>query len=301
MKTQVHHFAIRLITAFSLLAVMLLAFGSCSTRTQKDGKDTLSVSILPQQYFAERICGDLFHIQTMIPPGESPATYDPSPEQMMNLSRSTVYFLVGHLQFETTWIRKAAGDHPGVTFVDTSEGLELELEQHTGHDHDHGPVDPHTWMSARNVRVITQTMADELAKQYPEHQAVFDTNLAAFHEEISALDRQIKQNLDTLKSRSFIIYHPALTYFAREYGLEQLPIEREGKEPSARYLKTLVDVARKNGIKAILVQQQFNQEEARIMEKEIGGRVITIDPLAHDWKSQMLAISQALQTALNTP
>jgi zinc transport system substrate-binding protein len=153
-------------------------------------------------------------------------------------------------------------------------------------------------MSVENVKRIAANMTELLTEKYPMSAEEYNTNLGLFNTELDSLHVAISKAMQDLKSREFIIYHPALTYFARDYGLVQVPIEQEGKEPSARYLKTLIDQAKTNGIKAILVQKQFNQQEAKTIENQIDGKLISIDPLAENWMDQMLYITVELNTVL---
>ena len=270
----------------------------CSPKRDTTDKPVITVSILPQKYFLEKLTGDQFSIRVMIPPGESPATYDPTSEQMIQLTRSDVYFLIGHIGFEETWIKELEGDYPGTVFFDSSRGISFEHSDHDGHDHDHHGIDPHVWMSVGNVKQIAINMTNLLADKFPEKAIEYNSNLESFNEELDALNNDISATLQDLSQREFIIYHPALTYYARDYGLVQIPIEQEGKEPSARYMKTLIDHAKANGIKAVFVQKQFNQEEAKTIEKQIDGKLISIDPLAENWMEQMRFIAAELNTVL---
>ena len=281
-----------------LLASITMMTNGCTPKREATDKPVITVSILPQKYFLEKLTGDQFSIRVMIPPGESPATYDPTSEQMVQLSRSAVYFLIGHIGFEKTWIKELEGDYPGTDFFDSSTGILFEHSDHDGHDHAHHGIDPHVWMSVENVKQIAINMTNFLAGKFPDKAAEYNSNLETFNKELNALNLEISAAFQELRHKEFIIYHPALTYFARDYGLVQVPIEQEGKEPSARYMKTLIDHAKTNGIKAVFVQKQFNQEEAKTIEKQIDGKLIIIDPLAENWMEQMRAIANELYTVL---
>ncbi len=283
---------------FLVAALMTLALAGCRNAGTLGEKPSITVSILPQKFFLEKLTGDQFDITVMIPPGESPATYDPSPEQMVKMSGSAIYFLIGHIEFEKAWIRKMADDHPGIRFIDTSEGVALEQTDLEGHDHAHHGADPHIWMSVPRVKQIASNMTEALKEAYPGARETYTRNLESFQRELDALDGLIRMELQGLAGRQFIIYHPALTYFAGDYGLEQLPIEQEGKEPTSRYMRTLIDRATADSITAILIQRQFSQQEARTIEKEIGGNLIVIDPLDENWTGQMELIAGQLKKAL---
>jgi len=282
----------------NLLLVVVLILNSCGSPQLKENKPVLSVSILPQKYIVEKICGDQFTIQVLIPPGESPATYDPSPQQMMQLSKSRIYFLIGYIGFEKTWIRDLRKNNPEITFFNTSKGLALENIEDRNGDHSHGNIEPHIWMSPLNVKIIAHNVYDFIASVYPEKEEFYKKNLDLFNEELDTLHTHISNELMHLSTNKFIIYHPALTYFARDYNLIQIPIEKDGKEPTSRYMRTIIDLATKNNIKAILVQKQFDQQEASTIEQEINGKVITIDPLDYQWRQQMMYITMQLKSIL---
>lgn len=300
MQYMIHHSAIgptfRTGVVIILLAAVLVS--GCVTGNKSEDKPVLSVSILPQKYFLEKIAGDQFNVQVMVPPGQSPDNYDLTPEQMIRLSNSRIYFMIGHLQFEKTWTRNAEREVYKTIFADSSEGIDVESEDHGQDDHQHGGVDPHIWMSVLNVKIMATNMANLLMNAYPEHSAFYSDNLALFVSELEALHEHLNGELSGLPANKFIIYHPALTYFARDYNLEQIPIELEGKEPSARYMKDIIDRAVAENIKAILVQQQSNTQEAVTIEKEINGRVIAFDPLDYKWAEQMQHIAHELKTIM---
>jgi zinc transport system substrate-binding protein len=279
-------------------ALLSLSLVSCRNEKHEMEKPTITVSILPQKYFLEKLSGDQFNIRVMIPPGQSPATYDPTPDQMVTMAGSTIYFLIGHIEFEKAWIRKLIPEYPRIRFIDTSEGIETEYLDHAGENHSHHDFDPHIWMSVMRVRKIASTMASALKEVYPEEKNTYERNLQKFNRELDALDTFIKNELKDCAGEQFIIYHPALSYLAKDYGLEQVPIEQEGKEPTAHYMRTLIDRAVADSITAILIQKQFNQQEARTIEKEIGGRLIVIDPLEENWMEEMKRIAEQLKNAL---
>ena len=285
--------------AILLLGAMLsLVITSCRKGNPHHEKPSIAVSILPQKYFLEKLSGDRFNITVMIPPGESPATYDPSPDQMVRLAGSSIYFLIGHIEFEKVWIRKLAGDYPETRFIDTSEGVEVDRMEHEGHGHLHHGADPHIWMSVPRVRKIASNMATALQEAFPERKEYFAANLTAFDRELDSLDAHINRQLKSCSGGQFLIYHPALTYFAEDHHLVQVPIEQEGKEPTSQYMRSLIDRARADSITAILIRRQFNQQEARTIEREIGGRLTVIDPLDENWMEQMRFIADELKTAL---
>lgn len=269
-----------------LFGCALLLF-ACSNKIQQE--NIISVTIEPQRYFAEQLTDSLFRIECMVPAGTSPETYDPTPAQMANLTRSRAYFCIGHIGFEEVWIDKFKQNYPQIRFFDNSNGIALI----TGHFHD-GGIDPHIWSSPKVVRVIVQNMYAALTEIDPANKNRYAINLQRLLEQVDAVDVKITELLQNSSQKAFIIYHPALTYFARDYGLTQYSIEADGKEPSPEQLKTLMEIAKEKGIKTVFVQQEFDRKNAGLVAKETGCRLIVINPLSYDWGKEMLHIAQAL-------
>jgi zinc transport system substrate-binding protein len=280
-----------------LIAVMLV---SCGTNENVDeSKATLSVSILPQKYFIEEIAGDLFNINVMIPPGASPATYEPTPMQLTSLAVTDLYLKIGYTGFELSWMDKLISTNETMKVVDLSEGVDLIIENvHQHGDHQHGSVDPHIWLSPKNAKIISANIYKTLSETYPEHNSEFSTNLKALDLKIDSLDSYITETVSNLEKKSFMTYHPALSYFARDYGLIQLPMELEGKTPTSAYLKKLVDQGIVDDVSVIFLQMQFDQHNAEVLAKEIGAELIQINPLDVEWYKQMVFIADKLKSAI---
>ena len=284
------------------LGLIAMACGGTAERPLKGEKPVVTVSILPQKYFVGRIAGDRFDIQVMIPPGHNPATYAPTPRQMMRLAQSKIYFRIGHIPFEKAWMDNIASTNPRMKIVDTSRGVQLIRAD--GHHHQHGDldsmdrVDPHIWLSPRAVKLQVQNIFSALAELEPQKQRLYRQNLAAFRQDIDGLIKNNEAILKELSGRKFMVFHPAWSYFARDYRLEQLPIEMEGKEPNPTGLKDLIDRAKGEGIGVIFVQKQFNTHNAEAVAREIGSRVVQIDPLAEDWLANMNEMAVTFKEAL---
>ncbi len=281
---------IKPLTFFTLIALLFIA---CSTSNKKL-KPIISVSILPQKYFVEKIAGDHFEINVLIPPGASPATYDPTPGQIIELAKSMMYFKIGHIEFEKNWLDKISLEYPQLNIIDNSIGLELIKNQYhdQDHGHQHGFIEPHTWMSPENVRIMVSSIYEAILILDKKNESFYTKNYRQFLSEIDALDQELSTRLKNIKSRSFIIYHPALTYFAEAYNLNQISIETEGKSPSAFHIKEIIDLAKSSDIKIVFIQKQFDQEKAKTIASEIGGYVIGIDPLDYNWDSQLRTIAK---------
>jgi len=282
------------------LPLLVIAMVSCGTKEKTDGsKATISVSILPQKYFVEEIAGDLFNINIMIPPGASPATYEPTPMQLTSLSESELYLRIGYTAFEVAWMDKLLASNETMKVVDLSEGVDLIMEKSHQHgDHHHGSVDPHIWLSPRNAKIMSENLYETLSEIYPEHKSDFSSNLESLYLKLDSLDNYIKETVRDLERKSFMIYHPALSYFARDYGLKQIPMELEGKTPTSSYLKKLVDEGIDKEISVLFLQMQFDQHNAEVLAKEIGAEIIQINPLDPEWYKQMTAIADKLKSAI---
>jgi zinc transport system substrate-binding protein len=248
---------------------------------------------LPQRYFVERVAGDFVKVNVMIPPGANPAACDLTPGQLKNLYNSSIYFAVGYLPFEVTHLYPLLEEMKGIVLVNHSEGEAL-LEGEAGGGHDH-LVDPHIWMSPARAKRMAATVARVLGERFPARKELFARNLEQLNVEIDSIDGVARRVTSGKKNKLFLIYHPALTYFAADYGMRQVAIEHEGKEPSPVHLKAIVDTCRSRGIKTVFIQNQFDEQNARAVAGEIGGRVIAIDPLNPDWKGEMRSLLSIIE------
>lgn len=282
------------------LLLAIVGLSACQGK-KEGGTRTISVTIEPQRYFAEKIAGDLFHINCVTPAGQSPETYDPTPQQMVQISQSQAYFRIGEIGFEQAWMKNLQSQNPDMAVFDLSEGMELVKNEEEAHEegeahphHHHGSVDPHIWTSISGARVIAQNTYQAFIKLDPENQEIYQAGYQRLIEEIDSTEAEMKQLLQPLAGTAFIIYHPALTYFAREFGLKQLCIELDGKEPSPAQLKQLLETATQSGAKVVFVQQEFDQKNAELIAKETGCRLVTINPLSYNWHDEMIRLATIL-------
>ncbi len=274
------------------LIVWLVSCGGEPSAAPADGGKRLRVvvSILPQRYFVERIGDGYVDVSVMVLPGESPATYEPKPDQLRALSEAAVYFSIG-VPFERAWMDKIAAANPAMRIVDTSRGI-ARMGEETGNP------DPHIWLSPRLVKVQARTICDALVELDPAHEAAYRANLAAFLADVDALDADIRAALEGVTQQKFMVFHPSWGYFARDYGLEQIAIEVGGQEPSAAELSALVAQARAEGIRVIFAQPEFSTRAAETIAREIGGEVLLISPLAPDWLDNMHHVAETFARVL---
>ena len=269
---------------------------ACGNTTKQSEKPILTVTLEPLRYFTEAIAGEHFEVVSMVPKGSSPESYDPTPQQLVNLSQSQAYLRIGYIGFELAWMDKLQANCPDMKVYDTSRGVDLiRSEGHWHNDHFHeGGVEPHIWNSTRNTEVIAENICAALCELAPNHQDDFKNRLHDLKQTIAQTDSIIRIHL-TDADNTFLIYHPALSYFARDYGLKQLSIEEGGKEPSPAQLKALIKTCRNENAHTIFVQQEFDQRNAQLIADELGVHIVSINPLSYDWANEMVNIAKALK------
>ncbi len=272
------------------------------------------VSIVPQKYFVEKIVGESVKVSIMVQPGANPATYEPKPRQMVALSKAKAYFAIG-VPFETVWLNRISAANPGMTVIHTEEGIEKRImEDHLhgeeGHsaqekegreraEEHHGVKDPHIWLSPRLVEVQARNILNGFLRIAPARGASYERNYKSFIAEINALDTEIKGIFAGKGGgMAFMVFHPAWGYFAQAYGLEQVAVEMEGKEPGPVDLRELIHHAREEGIKVIFVQPEFSTKSAETIAKAIEGEVVFANPLASDWADNLKKVATKFEAAL---
>jgi zinc transport system substrate-binding protein len=280
-----------------ILLFILTVINGCKQGENKQGKPVIAVSILPQKYFVEKIAGDKYHIVVMIPPGSGHENYDPTPSQLIQLSDAVVYFRNGYLDFENTWVEKFIENYPDLKFINLSKGLDLMETMDT--DHHHGSIDPHTWMSPTSVKEMARTIFETFVEIDNKNKEFYSINYSAFRSELDSLESYVIDKFRNSGLKSFIIYHPALTYYARDFGLKQYAVEMEGKTPSAYHIRALTDIANRENIRAILIQKQYDKSRAETLALETGCKIIEIDPLNENWGQEILDITNNLSSAFD--
>lgn len=285
------------ITFILLFVGLSLGFQSCNSKQNKVDNKLISVSILPQKYFIERIAGDDFKVNVLIPPGASPASYEPTPRQMKDMSKSSFYLRIGHIPFEKAWLNKLLEGNEHIKSVDMSEGIELIKGPEIRHgDHFHeGGIDPHIWSSPKTAKQLVANTFKVLVQLAPEKEQAYTTNYMKLMSDINIMDKGAETIFKQMPSKAFMIYHPALSYIARDYGLTQISIEHDGKAPSPAHMKKMLEAAKAHKIKTIFLQKQFNIENAKVIAKEINAELIQIDPLSEDWLTEMNRIMSYLK------
>ena len=274
----------------------LFILSACGNTTQKSEKPILTVTLEPLRYCTEAIAGDNYEVVSMVPKGSSPESYDPTPQQLVNLSKSQAYLRIGYIGFEQAWMKKLEANCPNMKVYDTSKGIDLIRDKGHWHgDHFHeGGVEPHVWNSTQNALIIADNIYQALCELDSTHQEDYQKRLEVLKQTIRQTDANVRTLLENADS-TFLIYHPALSYFARDYGLKQVSIEEGGKEPSPAQLKALIETCRNENVHTIFVQQEFDQRNAQLIANELGINIVSINPLSYDWVKEMIRIAEALK------
>ena len=284
---------------FLYLIILCVILAGCKGTPQKQAdsgkasgteKPAVTVTISPYKYFVDQIAQGKVDVNVMVSNGNNPETYEPYAQQMMELSKSALYLKVGSIGFEQTWMKKLQDNAPDMKVIDTSVGIKPAKTPG-------GNIDPHVWMSCSNARIIASNILKALSELEPKNKAFFEKNYQSLLSIIDKRDSTIKESFtkDPDLVRKFVIYHPILTYFARDYQLEQLAIEEEGREPSASQLKSLIERARKEKIKFCLIQAEFANRNTTTFINESHTKPMNINPLQGDWNWAMQEAAAAVQ------
>ncbi len=278
------------------LIILLAAILSCNRSPGDENGKTISVSIQPFKYFTGKIVGDRYKVNVIVPPGASPATYEPTPSVIRALGSSDLIVLDGYLGFELAWMDKIIQVNSSakrLLLADSQDMVRLGEHRHAGSEEYTG-VDPHFWISPLSARRIAASLLDFLVEHDQVNKDYYKANYQSLIREIDSTHSYIESILQPLDMRAFMIFHPALTYFARDYNLEQIPVEIEGKEPSLADMKNFIDRARAENIKVIMIQKEFDKRNVQIIADEIGAVVVEIDPLSENWIDSVISIANAI-------
>lgn len=261
------------------------------------GAQVVFVSIPPQAFLVERIAGDLVETEILLPPGASPATYEPTPKQMAALDRSQLFLQIG-APFEGPVLAKVADLMPDVRIVDCRAGVELDPIGGDGHDHGDGLLDPHIWLDPGRMKTIADTTAKALQALLPVESRAIEERLATLHAAIDDTDTRVARRLAPLAGHTLLVFHPAYGYFTRRYGLIQRAVEVDGKAPSARRLATVIDEVQQQPVPVLFVQPQFSRSAAERVAKALECELVELDPLAGDYLANLETMADRIVRAL---
>lgn len=295
-------------TVYILIIVLSIVLLSCTQETpEPEVRDMkVAVAIVPLESFVDEVGGSLVDVVVMIPPGASPANYQPNPQQMVDLSDSSIYFSLG-VPAENASILPKLGDMNGdIKLVSLDEIVMEEYPALVIDDHDHGDdvgheedeVDPHIWLSPRRAILMVENIRNTLIEADGENQEIYTDNASSYIDKLKNLDQRLQAAFVKLDKKSFIIYHPSYGYFADDYGLEMVTVEENGKEATVDRLKDIIDFARDKDIRVIFYQEEFDSSQAATIAREIDGIAVEVSPLSYDYIEAMEDILEKLESVL---
>ncbi len=296
-----------------VLAVMLaMSYGVASAEKVKPTeKIKVFVSIDPVAYFVKRVAGPLADVSVLVGPGQEPHTFEPTPKLITKMADAQVFFKVG-FPFEGALIKKVGSTFKDLKVVDLQQGIKLRAISEEkedghhgasgghGHSHEADGLDPHTWLNPLMAKIQAGTIATALIQIDPARRAIYEENLKKFQADLDNINAELMNSLAPVRGKIFFVFHPAFGYFADAYGLKQVVVEVEGKEPTARQLARLIEEAKAQGVKVIFAEPQFPKKAAQTLAESIGGAVVLIDDLSPDYLNNLRGIATSVGSALKS-
>ncbi|WP_314054926.1 metal ABC transporter solute-binding protein, Zn/Mn family [Porphyromonas catoniae] len=276
------------------LWLVIVSLASCRTKQSDTGKLSITTTIAPAATLLEHLGSSHLEVTTLLPKGNNPENYEPTPQDILSLSESRAYFFMGDLGFERSWITRIQGLLPQLPLVRLDQGL-----HHRGERHQHDGVvhDPHYWMSLSGLRAMAGVMYEALIRLDTLHRNDYSRAYDELQAELNELEGKLRSKLQDLPTRGFVIYHPSLSEFAHEWLLEQFVIEEDGKEPSPTHLESVISRAREAGVRVVFIQKEFETKLVKSVAKELGAKIVEINPLDGDSQGELLRIADALAQA----
>lgn len=264
---------------FAVIASILLLVCLCACSGNGSGgsdKPIAAVSIVPQYTFAKAVAGDLWEITTVIPPGSSPESYEPTPNERMMLEKAKVYFSVGVPAEDASILPVIGSNTKVIALEDMVSAVYEDVEISGGRD-------PHIWLSPKRVKVMIEAMADEFSALDPQNSSIYEQNAQNYIKQLDELDEYITSALEEVKNRKFIVFHPAFGYIAADYGLQMIALEEEGREATPKHLQEMAELAKNEGIKTVFYQAEVDGRQAEAFAEAIGGKTVMLEPLSADY------------------
>lgn len=282
----------RIFFLFAIIICMLWGLSSC--KPDGDTRMSVAVSLPPQASLLREITGDSIEIVTLMQADANPEAFEVTVGGMREVNDAAVYMKAGNLPFEQTLTERIGQSNPELRFVDVSDGIELIYGTHAHGNHTHKVADPHTWTSVSNLKVIAANMLAAVSDVDPARKDYYTANYNRLVARLDSLDAAISSRLDSIGTRSFLIWHPSLSYFARDYGLEQIAVGQDNKEMTPGQLRDTHRHAADKGVKVMFIQQNFDARQAATLADELGIYIVQINPLDDDYLKQFNIIADAL-------
>lgn len=288
--------AIRTTLCLTLVFCLLLVAGCESNKKAATGsevveKPIIAVTIVPEQTFLKAVCGNLAEVITMVPPGCSPENYEPTPEQMKKFSKASLYFSIG-VPTEEANILPNVGNTKVVSLQDKVAAVYPDRKFISGER------DPHIWLSPKRVKVMVETIAQEMGELDETNKKTYEKNAESYIKQLDDVDKEISSALKDVKSKKFIVYHPAFGYLADDYGLTMFALEEEGKEATVKHLQEMISLAKKENIKAIFYQEEIDSRQSKSFAEEIRGKTIQLAPLAADYIENLKKMAKTMEEVM---
>lgn len=278
----------------TILLLSTICLSGCSNEAKKEAvkeKTVIAVSIVPEQTFVKAVCGDLVDVVTLVPPGSSPGNYEPTAKEMERFSDASLYFSIG-VPTEEANILPNVGD---VKVISLKDEVASVYQDRT---FESGQRDPHIWLSPKRVKVMIETIANEMSELDPKNKETYEKNASDYIAKLDEVDQEIKDALAGVESKKFIVYHPAFGYIADDYGLQMYALEEEGKEATAQHLQDMIDLAKKENIKVIFYQEEIDSSQSEAFAEEIGGKTIQLSPLTEDYIDNLKKMAKTMAEAM---
>ncbi|OCN01905.1 ABC transporter substrate-binding protein [Clostridium sp. W14A] len=267
---------------------------SSSVPEKSDQKPVIAVTVVPEATFAKAVCGDYMEVMTAVPSGYSPETYEPTPKEKEELSRAALYFAVG-VPVEESSILPAIADLETIKVIRLQDAVSKEYPDRTFPS---GERDPHIWLSPKRAKVMVETIARECETVDPQHKAQYGQNAENYAKQLDSLDSDLKNIFSNMQNKSFLVFHPAFGYLAEDYGLTMYSLEEEGKEATPQHLQEMVDLAKKQKIRAIFYQEEIDSKQSKAFAEEIGGKTVELSPLAPDYVENLKKMANTMVEAM---
>jgi len=284
---------------FILLLLITIALSGCVSQTENAAQVRAATTIIPLGEFVSAVGGERVDVSVLVPPGAEPHTFEPSPSQIRQVADADIYFKNG-VGLES-WLDNIIGVNPQMLVVDTSRNVSLITDTVEAASADVSTaMDAHIWLSPRRAMIQVQNICDGLIAVDPDGRDYYINNRDSYIAELRELDAYLNSTFEGTEKKKFIVLHPAWIYFARDYGLEQIAIEAEEKEPGPRYLAEVVDTARANNITTVFVEPQYNPKMAEVIAEEIDGTVVSIDDLAPNYIDNLRTVGEKIAKSLKS-
>lgn len=288
-------FLFRLVKVLGVVGILIFSWGIGGY-----GLDTIFVTILPQKWVVDRIVGDDFEVISVVDRGMNPHSFDITPSMMNKIASSKVYFTIGLGDSEENLVSTLRKSFPNLNIVDVSKGIDKVRFSHSHsrcfeHNHKHSSFDPHVWTSPLNMKIIAKNVFEEVSRIRPERESFYRERYLQLINELDDLHKEIKKMLEPFRGRRFMVFHSAFKYFEKEYGVIEVSIEYEGKEPTPKQIRCIIDEAKRNRVRVVFVQTGFSQKSARIIADEINGLVEEINQLDYNYIDNMKFIASKIR------